>query len=159
MNKLTEDQRSRTRRLLDLSDPEPSMFINDISRLFGKLVSQDSPQDGVSHGFRRMFMILCARDGITQVELAKASNISSPSVSSALNKMEAEGLVKRVPDENDRRKVFVYITEKGRAQDDRIRQRFREVETIMMRGISSEEREALMATLRKMLCNMLEEEE
>ena len=107
MNKLTEDQRSRTRRLLDLSDPEPSMFINDISRLFGKLVSQDSPQEGVSHGFRRMFMILCARDGITQVELAKASNISSPSVSSALNKMEAEGLVKRVPDENDRRKVFV----------------------------------------------------
>ncbi|MBR6044718.1 MAG: MarR family transcriptional regulator [Ruminococcus sp.] len=159
MNKLPEELRHDPRKLLDDENAEPSMFINDISKLFGRIVAQSFPQEGVSHGFRRIFRILCRNDGITQVELAKASQLSAPSVSAALNKMEAEELVRRVPDEKDRRKVFVYITDKGRSMDESIRSRCREVEKIMMKGIGEDERAALMSTLRKILKNIVEEGE
>lgn len=158
MTKPTADDRSRPRRLLDRPDAEPSMFINDISKLFWQIASHDSPQEGVSNGYRRMFHILCRHDGITQVELAKASQLSSPSVSTALNKMENDGLVQRVPDERDRRKVYVFITDKGREQDKYIMKQVRNAEAIMMKGFSAQERDQLMAMLRRMLINLLEED-
>ena len=158
MKKIPEELQLSPRRLLEMEDAEPSMFIVDIAKLFGKMANRDTPEESMSHGFRRMFRILCMHDGITQVELARAANLSSPSVSAALNRMEAEGLVKRVPDDTDRRKVFVYITEKGREQDDRVRVRCKEAERVMMRDIAPEEREQLISTLRKVLKNLLEEE-
>lgn len=158
MTKLAEEEKQRPRRLLDRADAEPSMFMNDIIKLFWQIASHDSPQEGVSNGYRRMFRILCRHDGITQVELAKASSLSSPSVSTALNKMEADGLVKRVPDERDRRKVYVFITDKGREQDKYIMEQCRSAEGVMMQGFSSEEREQLIGMLRRMLINLLEED-
>lgn len=158
MARLADEDRLRPRRLLDRADAEPSMFMNDITKLFWQIASHDSPQEGVSNGYRRMFHILCRHDGITQVELAKAAQLSSPSVSTALNKMEADGLVKRVPDERDRRKVYVFITDKGREQDKYIREQCRSAEAVMMNGFTPEEREQLMAMLRRMLINLLEED-
>ena len=117
----------------------------------------DSPQDNLSQGYRRMFHILCRKDGITQVELAREAKLSSPSVSAALYKMEQDGLVRRETDSKDRRKVFVYITEKGREEDNIIRERCRQTEERMLRGITDEEKQTLKAILRKMLLNMLEE--
>lgn len=159
MKKIAEEEKRRPRSLLDRPDAEPSMFMNDIIKLFWQLASHDSPQEGVSNGYRRMFIILCKHDGITQVELAKAAQLSSPSVSTALNKMEIDGLVTRVPDERDRRKVYVYITEKGREQDRYIREQCHNAEMVMMKGFSPEEREQLMGMLRRMLINLLEEDD
>ncbi len=157
MADLTEEMKLRPRRLLEKEDAEPSMFITDIAKLFTQMVRRSFPENEPSHGSRRMFRILCMHDGITQVELAKAAGLSSPSVSAALNKMEADGLVRRDADKKDRRKVFVYITEKGRSQDDQVRRRCKEVETIMLKGVTAEEREQLITILRKLLRNMLEE--
>lgn len=149
--------RKSPRDLLEMPDPAPSMFINDISRLFRKTIHQTGEVENVSPGYRRMFSILCAQDGLTQQELATAAKLAPPSVSAALNKMEEQGFVKRVHDTKDRRRVMVYITEKGRQQEAIVRERFFETDKKLMRGISQEERQALNATLRKLLRNLLEE--
>ncbi len=148
---------ARHKRLLENKDALPSMYINDISKLFGHLMSRDCDSEGLSIGYRRMFRILCEQDGITQVELAKRAKLSTPSVSTALGKMEQDGLVRRETDMNDRRKVFVYITEKGREQDEFIRSRCHRLDDIMMRGISEEDKARLNTVLRQILVNMLEE--
>lgn len=144
-------------KLLESDATEPSMFINDITRLFWKNVLKDSQHGNLSQGYRRIFHILCVHDGLTQVELAKLSQLSSPSVSAALYKMEEDGLVKRVPDSKDRRKVYVYITEKGRAEDEAIREHCRQTDEILLRGITPEEKKYVTAVLKRMLQNMLEE--
>ena len=154
-----EELKERPKRLLENPDAEPSMYIADIANAFGRMIIADFPEESVSEGYRRMFRTLCVRDGLTQVELARAAGLTSPSVSSALNKMENDGLVKRVPDAKDRRKVYVFITEKGRELDKEIIGRCIGLEKAMLRGISDEERETLMSILRRMLCNLLEEEE
>ena len=154
-----EELKTRPRRLLENPAPEPSMFITDIANTFIRMIAGDYPDEGVSEGYRRIFRTLCVRDGLTQVELARAAGLTSPSVSAALNKMEADGLVSRVPDQKDRRKVYVFITEKGRERDRELIGRCREVENVMMRGVSEEERSELIGVLRRMLRNLLEEED
>ncbi len=157
MKNFSDDFFHRPRKLLELENAEPSMFINDISKIFGRYISKAYPEDNASHGYRRIFYILCARDGITQVELAKQAGLSTPSVSTALNKMENDGLVRREHDKKDRRKVYVYITPKGRQQDDVIRRRFHDAEKIMLKDVTPAEREQLIYLLRKLLRNLLEE--
>lgn len=154
-----EELKDRPRRLLEHPAPVPSMFISDIANTFGRMIASGIQEESVSDGYRRMFRTLCVRDGLTQVELARAAGLTSPSVSAALNKMEADGLVKRVPDEKDRRKVYVFITEKGRELDRELIDRCHEIESVMLRGISESERNELMTLLRRMLSNLLEEED
>ena len=159
MNLYPEELKERPKRLLENPNAEPSMYIADISNTFGRMISKDFPDDSVSEGYRRMFRTLCVHDGMTQVELARAAGLTSPTVSAALNRMEADGLVKRVPDEKDRRKVYVFITEKGRERDRDIIAKCREIERVMLQGISDEEKEQLLSLLRRMLTNLVEEEE
>ncbi len=153
-----DSRRNDPRDLLVMDDPEPSMFINDISRIFHKCIYRDTGHENISHGYRRMFAILCRQDGMTQQELASAAKLAPPSVSAALNKMEDDGLVERVHDTKDRRRVMVYITKKGREKEEYIRSCFWKTDEKLMQGITREEREALNATLRKMLKNLLEED-
>lgn len=157
MKNPTEDIRQTDQAPVKIN-PEYFLLINDIAKRFSAMLTADTPEKDASNGYRRMFRILCKQDGITQVELAKASKLSSPSVSAALNKMETDGLVKRVPDKKDRRKVFVYITDEGREHQQHLLSRCLELERIMMKDISDEERDQFAATLKKMLKNMLEED-
>ncbi len=164
MKEMKKNCRKNPRDLLEMHDPEPSMLINDISRLFHKTIHQKCIQQGagsdnVSHGYRRLFGILCAQDGLTQQELAGLAKLSPPSVSAALNKMEEDGLVERVHDTVDRRRVMVYITEKGRRTDEHLRSLFTSTDRLLMKGITREERDTLNELLRKLLRNLLEEVE
>jgi DNA-binding MarR family transcriptional regulator len=47
-------------------------------------------------------------------QLAEATNLSSAAMTSLLDRLEAKGLVQRVRATNDRRKVLVEMTERGR---------------------------------------------
>jgi DNA-binding MarR family transcriptional regulator len=77
----------------------------------------------------------------------------------ALGKMESEGLVRREADTEDMRQVKVYLTEKGREKVDQVRSIFRGADADMVKGIPQEELDAMMATMRKILKNLLEEED
>lgn len=52
-------------------------------------------------------------DGVMVREIAETINLSSATVTSVLDRMEARGLVKRVRSTIDKRKVGVYLTDKG----------------------------------------------
>lgn len=147
------------RKLLTKDDATPSMFINDISKMFGQAVKRESERVGISHGYRKMLMCLSHEDGITQLQIVKRTHLTAPTVSVALSKMEAEGLVKRSTDEKDLRQLRVYITEKGREKDRFIRQKCEETEEVMLKGVSEQEQEQLLSVLRKILKNLIDEEE
>ncbi len=149
----------RQKHLLEKEDATPSMFINDISKMFGMSVRRESERVGISHGYRKMLMHLAHEDGITQLMLVKKTHLTAPTVSVALSKMESEGLVTRQADPKDMRQVRVFITEKGREKDDFIREKCHETEKIMMKNISPQEQEQLEIILRKILRNLVEAEE
>lgn len=47
-------------------------------------------------------------------DLATITRISTPSMSQILKKMEADGIIKRIPAEDDKRKVHVSLTTSGK---------------------------------------------
>ena len=81
--------------------------------------------------------------------LAAETGLSSGAMTNRIDKLEARGLVRRRPDENDRRTVIVSLTPDGRrAIDDAIQSRLDAADD-SLQGLSEKERNRLAALLRK----------
>ena len=68
---------------------------------------------GLSSGQFHVLMVLADQQGITQDFLAGSLLIDKGTVARAVNILEKNGIVRRITDENNRRAVLVYLTEKG----------------------------------------------
>lgn len=133
----------------------PSMMTNEVSKLFRDIINREVEKLGVQNGYRQLLFHLSRMDGVSQLELARATHLKAPTVSVTLKNMEADGLVERKGDINDLRIIHVYLTDKGRQTDDKIREIHHMLDSRMTEGISQEELDALVATLTKMRDNML----
>ena len=133
----------------------PSMMTNEVSKLFRDIINRDVEKLGVQNSYRQLLFHLSRKDGVSQLELARATHLKAPTVSVTLKNMEADGLVERKGDINDLRIIHVYLTDKGRQTDDKIREIHHMLDSRMTEGISQEEIDALVATLTKMRDNML----
>ena len=76
-----------------------------------------------------------------------------------LQKMEKDGYVLRKPDEYDLRATRVFLTEKGREIDDRIRKRIHEEEALAMVDLTESEYETLVKLLTKIKSSILKDSE
>jgi DNA-binding MarR family transcriptional regulator len=72
-------------------------------------------QHGVHEGQQFILRRLWASDGQTPGELARALELSTPTVTRAATRMQAVGLVRRAPHPTDRRLVVLHLTERGAA--------------------------------------------
>ncbi len=140
----------------------PPMLINEVSRLFMRIVKQNSGEGDrrttrEQHSARLMLMHLSRNNGATQSDLVRVTRMKAPTISIALHHMENEGLVERIADENDQRVTHVYITEKGRRVDSENLARLKRVDAVMMEGITDAEADAMLSTLYKMRENLLRE--
>ncbi len=133
----------------------PSMMTNEVSKLFRDIINRDVEKLGVQNSYRQLLFHLSRKDGVSQLELARATHLKAPTVSVTLKNMEAEGLVERRGDIDDLRIIHVFLTDKGRKTDDKIRELHHQLDGKMTEGISQEELDALVATLTKLRDNML----
>jgi DNA-binding MarR family transcriptional regulator len=91
--------------------------------------------------------------------LARYHDISSGAMTSRLDSLEQEGLIRRVPDPDDRRSVVVEITDKGRnawAEAASIQARR---EAFFASALTKPEQQRLNALLRKLLLALEEAQE
>lgn len=63
----------------------------------------------------RILRVLFESDGMTMRELADAVSLNRPTMSKSADKLVADALVYRVPDPDDRRKVRIFLSEKGKS--------------------------------------------
>lgn len=138
-------------------EPKPSMMINEISKLFHDKMRENSEKLGFKNGYRQVLMVLARGDGITQLDIANATHLKAPTVSITLKQMEKEKLVSRVTDEVDMRRTRVYLLDKGRELDNRLREKIKELEEVMLRGIDKEEERKLLSCLGKIRDNIVED--
>lgn len=95
---------------------------------------------------------------LSQKELAKKLNVTAPSITSAIQKMERAEFIKRAPDENDQRIMRLYLDEKGKSCIEHVKEVTRKMDEIMFRGISQEEQLFLRRLLIQMFENLSQEE-
>jgi DNA-binding MarR family transcriptional regulator len=140
-------------------EPTPGMLISEISKLFHDKMNKNSETLGFKNGYRQILRYLARKDGVTQIDLVRATHLKAPTISVTLKKMEEEGLVRRESDAKDQRQTRVYITDKGREMERKLFNQFMECEDILVNNISEEEQAYLCEILKKMRANMLALEE
>jgi DNA-binding MarR family transcriptional regulator len=69
---------------------------------------------GVHVGQQFVLECLWAEDGLTPSEIAQRIGVEAATLTRALRRMEAAGLVHRRPDEQDRRRIRTWLTERGK---------------------------------------------
>src|SRR5579875_3067159 len=91
--------------------------------------------------------VLWDGDGLTQSQLSRRVGTMEPTTLSAIGGMEANGIVRRERDTNDRRKIRIFLTEKGRRLKRTLLPSAIEVVQIATRRLTREQLDGLLAAL------------
>lgn len=79
------------------------------------------------------------RKSISQKELAQELNMTAPSITSAIQKMEREGYITREPDKWDQRVMRLTLAERGKACIQSVKEVGERMDEIIQGGMSLEE--------------------
>ena len=121
--------------------------MSDSARLLDDRVASMTASHKLQSGARRVLACLAVRDGVTQLDLIRATHLKAPTISLIVQKMEHDGLISRRTDDLDMRLTRVHLTEKGKAVNDDIRRAVAEVEDAVMTDLSDAEKELLQTLL------------
>ena len=141
----------------------PPMLVHEIARLAAARMRAGDPPDSAlsQHGCRLLLMALLRGEekegprGLTQCALCRETHLSPPTVSTALRRMESEGLVRRCNDKKDARARRILLTDAGHAADRAIRDRLDRQDAILMEGFTEQENLLLHRLLLRMRENIL----
>ena len=87
----------------------------------------------------------------TAGELASKMELSSAAMTNRLDRLEKAGLVRRIPDERDRRAVQIEVTDAGRALYERTVDAQAAKEAIVAEALTAKQQDELNALLRKLM--------
>ena len=88
---------------------------------------------------------------LTPTQMFNSLMLSSGAMTNRLDRLEAVGLIKRMPNPNDRRGILVTLSEQGIELMDKAYPAHIENEHQILTALSQTERETLITLLRKML--------
>lgn len=129
-------------------------MIRDLHRAFARALQHKIAAHGVSMGQWFFLRALWEEDGLTQRELSQRVGMMEPTTVTALNSMERRGLVERVRNPHDRRKVNIYLTPKGRSLRAVLLPCADEINMQATRGVDEEAMAVTLVTLRRMMRNL-----
>ena len=128
--------------------------MNGLSRRFKRMLNETIAEHGLSYedwgvlgALRRAGPPFRRSAG----ELAKISELSSGAMTNRLDRLEEAGLVKRLPDPNDRRGVLVEVTKTGQKKWLDTTGAEAEREVLITSALSEREKKELSALLRRLM--------
>ncbi|MDH5489281.1 MAG: MarR family transcriptional regulator [Rhodospirillaceae bacterium] len=109
---------------------------------------------GVTPAQWQALVVLWEEDGIVQREIAERMVIEQATLTRTLDRMERDGFVERRPDEHDRRRTRVFVTEKGFGLINTLVPEAMEVLTTITNGFSDDEINVFRSFLRRLIGNI-----
>ena len=126
------DSQKQNLTILSLINWLGKVFEEEISkRIDNKLISQKA--------VRYILLTLSVNDGVSQNDIVRSTFLKGSTISLALNKMEKDGIVVRVPDTYDQRQVRVYLTESGEQLKLKIDEIMADINKVALENISDKE--------------------
>lgn len=127
-------------------------LIRDAGRALVRALTVRLAEHEVSFGHWSFLRVLWEGDGITQRELSERAGVMEPTTFSAIKTMERLGYVMRRQRNDDRKKVYIYLTAKGRLLKQRLVPLAEEVNRIAIEGLAPDQ----VLTARVVLLAMIE---
>ena len=82
-------------------------------RIFEKVLAEKGI-DSFNGAQGRILYVLWQQDGVPIKTVSEQCGLAITSLTTMLERMEKQGLIRRVPDEKDRRKTLLFLTDKAR---------------------------------------------
>lgn len=98
--------------------------------------------------------ILAEKDGLTQTEITEKLDIRPSSLGELVVKLEKNGYVERRQNENDKRVINVFLTEKGRELEKEFINPRQKAAESWCAGLSEEDKTQLSELLNKLILSM-----
>jgi MarR family transcriptional regulator, organic hydroperoxide resistance regulator len=125
-----------------------------VYRAMQRLLQSRIEPHGVTLGMWYYLRALWSEDGLTQSELSRRIGTMEPTTLGAIQAMERSGLVKRVRSKDDRRKVHIHLTRKGRELASMLMPLAVDVVQTSVAGLSARDVDVLLKSLRAIRDNI-----
>ena len=140
-------------------DTTTSFRIALLARLHRRVAAQLMREIGLYVGQEMLLNELWVEDGLSQGDLAGRLGVAAPTLTVSLKGREKSELIRRVPNENDRRVINVFLTRQGRDIQKQVLNAWTELERVTMEDFTSIEKDLFNRLLDRATGNLLEDEE
>lgn len=129
-----------------------SVLIKKSSLLFDKYSNQLlAKQDLTASQFKIMLALYHSNQSICQSDIEAKFNMTNPTVTGLVQKLEAKGLLTRVVKEEDRRVKQLILTQQALDRKEEMLSIERYLEEMMTKNLNDEEKEQLCKLLTKLM--------
>lgn len=132
----------------------PMRLIGQVFRTFAKLVDAPLRQLGFAFGQLPVLVTLKTAGVLSQAELARMAQVEQSSMAQLLNRMERDGLIKRVPHAADGRSRLIALTAKASRRLPVAKTAMDEACETALAGLSVDERAQLLGLLARIEVNL-----
>ena len=129
-------------------------LITQAQRLLHKGLGMKLQQHGVSVAQWTVLVVLWEVDGLSQKELSDRVTVETATLSRTLDRMERDGMVRRVRSETDNRQVHVFLTDYGTGLWRALVPEAETMLTLALAGINALEEETLRVLRRRVIQNV-----
>lgn len=132
-------------------------FVSRIHQLGGRVFERllrESGVDAFNGAQGRILYVLWEYEKLPFSDIGRYTSLAKTTLTSMIDRMEESGLVERVPDKEDRRQVFVSITEKARSYRQKYDELSQEMNGIFYDGFDEEEIGQLESMLERIIHNL-----
>jgi DNA-binding MarR family transcriptional regulator len=122
-------------------------------RAFEKML-KDSGIEAFNGAQGRILYVLWEHEQLSITEIGRLTSLAKTTLTSMLDRMEAGGLVERIPDKKNRRQIFVQITEKAKGYKQMYDQVSNEMNTLFYQEFTRKEITEFENMLRRIIKNL-----
>jgi DNA-binding MarR family transcriptional regulator len=123
-------------------------------RIFVKALADELGPHRITTGQWSALRVLWQEEGLSQVELAQRMMVEKASLTAVLKAMASGGLITRIRNTEDRRKVNIYLTAAGRRLKSKILPLIGQINKRATRRLSSADVHQLHTLLARVMINL-----
>jgi len=131
---------------------DKQMLITQLA--FGKTVRQTAQSIGLLPGQPKVLEYVLHHENCTQADICEAWDMDKSTLSGIIARMERDELILTRRDDQDKRRTYLSITEKGRKLWEPMGKFMRELNEKALEGFSDEEYEMLLSMLCRLRDNI-----
>jgi len=128
--------------------------ITGIYRHLQIIINHDLNPYGLGSGQYVFLGTLAQHEGISQKDLSQLIKIDKTTTAKALKKLEKEGYIYRLQDQNDKRYNQLYLTEKGKEFLPVMRKKLRNTTKILTKNMNEDQKDMAYDMLQLMMDNV-----
>ncbi|HUV29624.1 MAG TPA: MarR family transcriptional regulator [Acidobacteriota bacterium] len=137
--------------------PEGGFLIGKIHRLSHRILTRklkDYQINLINPAQGRIMFVVWRKDGLSISDLARETSLGKSTLTSMLDRLEKAGHLKRVPSQDDRRKLLIRRTRKDRAAEETYKAVSKKMTKLFYSGFSKHEIGQFEGYLQKILANL-----